>query len=326
MDYIITIVVPIYNVEEYLEECIESILRQSYKDYEVILVDDGSTDQSGSLAERYAESRNHFTVLHKENGGISSARNMGIQRAQGKYICFVDADDILQEDYLQQLYLAAEQKDADMVFCDYYETDQNGQTLEKAAGVCPYSKGMTEQRLLLRALTIVGANHYATAAVVAWNKLVKTGIMKTMPYPEGVLHEDEFIIMPLLLKCSCIVWVDKKLYGYRQRKSGIMQSSENGWRHLAVLDAYEHRIKLAEQHESRKEMLCRFACSYFDNMIIWYYTLQEKYKNTSRERGVYFFKRMWKGMFRYGKYIEKRKLLKCILFSFLPRMYYKHYY
>ena len=120
---LISVVVPVYNVEDYIEECLESIEKQSFSSYEVILVDDGSKDSSVRIAQGYVDRLNNWKLVHKENGGLSSARNAGIAEAMGEYICFVDSDDFLAQDYLQKLYEAAMLYQADLVISDYHEVD-----------------------------------------------------------------------------------------------------------------------------------------------------------------------------------------------------------
>ena len=104
MDVRISVIIPIYNVERYIRECLQSVARQSFSAYEVLMVDDGSTDRSGRIAQEYADRYSRFRLIHKENGGLSSARNAGLEQAKGMYVCFVDADDYITEDYLCRLY------------------------------------------------------------------------------------------------------------------------------------------------------------------------------------------------------------------------------
>lgn len=322
---LISVVVPVYNVEEYIEACLKSIEKQSFTSYEVILVDDGSKDSSVRVAQGYVDRLDNWKLVHKENGGLSSARNAGIAEAMGEYICFVDSDDFLSQDYLQKLYEAAIQYQADLVVADFHEVDAIGQDLGKDKGKELYQQGIVEREEILNALTYVGGNHFATAVVVAWNKLIRTDIMKRFSFPEGVLHEDEFIIMPLLLSCDKVVWIQDDLYAYRQREGSIMQDEKNAVRHLQVLDAFEERIRLSK--EVGNEALTRkLKMAYFWDIEVWYYFMRTKYKLPWHKLYGFFTRRMWKALFRYGDVWWKRKLMEYVIFACMPEYYLKHFY
>lgn len=121
----ISIIVPVYNVEKYLNRCLDSILNQTFTDFELILVDDGSTDNSGIICDEYKTKDNRIKVIHKENGGLSSARNAGLDIARGRYIGFVDSDDFISKDMYQILYNEAEKNKADMIMCEFKKVDKN---------------------------------------------------------------------------------------------------------------------------------------------------------------------------------------------------------
>ena len=218
---LISVVVPIYNLAEFLPKCLDSLLNQTFLNYEIILVDDGSMDESPSMCDKYAELYEKVSVVHKKNGGLSSARNAGLEQAKGMYVCFVDADDYITEDYLCRLYEKAEETNADMVIADYREVEEQGNIIVKELGQPP-RQGCMDRRQLLWALTSVGECHYATTVVVAWNKLIRREIMCRHFFPEGRLHEDEYVIMPLLLECGHVEWIEEVVYLYRQRQGSIM--------------------------------------------------------------------------------------------------------
>lgn len=316
---LVSIVVPIYNVKPFLVPCLDSIEKQVFTSYEVILIDDGSTDGSGELAQEYAIEHDNWKVLKKENGGLSSARNLGITEAKGKYICFVDSDDYIESDYLQKLYEAAVLYQADMVIADYHEVDVDGRDLYKEKGDEIYQQGILMRDEALEALTSVGECHFATAIVVAWNKLVKTEIMKSFSYPAGVLHEDEFLIMPLLLACSKVAWIRDDVYAYRQRKGSIMQDEKEALRHLKILDAFEERIHLATALDN-EELLNKFKRCYLWDIEIWYYFMRIKYGLRGYKLYGYFARRMWKALVRYGRVVEMHRLIKYIIFACAPEV------
>lgn len=322
---LISIVVPIYNVEKYIHQCLTAIERQSFADYEVILVNDGSTDASGEIARQYAKKYEHWIIVDKENGGLSSARNAGIERAQGEYICFMDSDDFVTDDYLQKLYDAAMRYEADLVFADFHEVDEAGHVIEQEKEQMRYEVGLVEQEPLLMALTNVGAGHYPMTVVVAWNKLIRTDIMKQFRYKEGVLHEDEFLIMPLLLACQRVAWIADDIYAYRQRENSIMTDAKLAMRHLQVLDAFYERIELTRPL-GYPEVYRMMRMCYFWDIEVWYYFMRTKYKVPWYKLYGFFTKRMRSVLRQNYNVLGKRKKLEYLVFSIAPEIHLKYIY
>lgn len=321
----ISIIVPIYNVEDYLPACLDSIERQFFDDCEVLLVNDGSTDSSVTIAQTYIDRHENWSLIHKENGGLSSARNAGIARAQGEYICFVDSDDLIAPDYLQKLYEAAVTLEADMVIADYHEVDESGRDLCRDKGRAMYEQGLIARDKALQALTYVGGYHFATAVVVAWNKLIRADIMKQFSYPEGMLHEDEFIIMPLLLACDRIAWIENDLYCYRQREGSIMQDEKLAFKHLRVLDAFEERIRIAKGLDDAL-LLKKLKMAYFWDIEVWYYFMRTGYQIPWYKLYIFFARRMWGALIRYGHVWGKKRFVKYTIFAIAPEVYLKYIY
>ena len=164
----VSIIVPVYDVEEYLVECIESILAQTWKHFEIILVDDGSTDSSGKMCDEYAEKYNCIFVIHKKNGGLSSARNAGIDVARGNYLAFIDSDDVVHPDYLRELVKIVEKENADLVACDFCvgTSCQWGETSEVKYDI------RRDEDVLER------MNDNDVVVTVAWNKLYHAKFFK----------------------------------------------------------------------------------------------------------------------------------------------------
>ena len=321
----ISIIIPIYNVEAFVRECLESVEAQRFSSYEVIMINDGSTDASAKIAQEYADRHVNWQLIHKENGGLSSARNAGITLAKGEYVCFIDSDDYIDSDYLQKLYEAACVYNANMVIADYHEVNCAGQDLQQNKGVELYQQGIVERVKILNALTYVGGCHFATAVVVAWNKLIKTEIMKNFVYQEGVLHEDEFLIMPLLLACDRVAWIRDDVYAYRQREGSIMQDEKLAVRHLQVLDAFEERIRLS-QAVGNEELTRKLKMAYFWDIEVWYYFMRTKYKLPWYKLYGFFSKRMWGALYKYGDIWWKRQIVKYIIFAVAPEYYLNHIY
>lgn len=215
---LISIVVPIYKVEKYINKCIDSIINQTYKNIEIILVDDGSEDVCSEICDEYASKDNRIRVIHKINGGLSSARNIGIDKASGMYIAFVDSDDYISERMIEILYENIKKYNADISICDFEYVNEKGQKLDikyenKICKGCINGKEIINKSYLLK---------NGAYWVVAWNKLYKTELFKGIRYPEGKIHEDEFIIHKLIYNATKIICDDYKGYYYVQRPGSIM--------------------------------------------------------------------------------------------------------
>lgn len=214
---LISIIIPVYNVKQFLPECVQSVVMQSYSFYELILVDDGSPDGCGEMCDQYALQDDRIHVIHKQNGGLSDARNAGINAAKGEYITFVDSDDFLHQDYLKQMIDIAESTHADIVQCAF--------TSDKASlGAYSFSQEKvfsfnSEEALhdLLRMKTV---------QVNAWAKLYKTDLFHGIRYPYGRINEDNLTTYKLILAAhSSVVCSNQNLYFYRINPDGIMHST-----------------------------------------------------------------------------------------------------
>ena len=213
----ISIIVPVYNVENYLENCIESILNQTFKDFELILVDDGSTDNSGKICDIYKKKDSRIKVIHKNNGGLSSARNTGLDIACGKYVGFVDSDDSIHPKMYEVLYNLIEKYKSDISCCNYkYTYDISNQNHEELNlnEVIEMSNIESIEKLYDKDLGV--------KLVVAWNKLYHKRLFDNIRYKVGRLHEDEFMAHRILYNSKKITYVDNELYYYLQREGSIM--------------------------------------------------------------------------------------------------------
>ena len=231
----ISVIVPIYKVEKYLRECIDSIIEQTYRDLDIILVDDGSPDQCGKLCDDYASKDNRIRVIHKENGGLSDARKAGIDIAEGEYLIFVDSDDYIHPQMIERLYNTMLTQRADIVVCGFREVDEEGQQLkdDKISDVdilCYEGPDIMDQLQQKNLIT-----------VVAWNKLYSASLFENIRYPKGHVHEDEFIIHRILGKCKKTVYIPDLLYYYRKRPASIMADIDIV-KINDVIAAYEDRI------------------------------------------------------------------------------------
>ena len=224
---LLSIIVPVYKVENYLPKCIDSILAQTFTDFELILVDDGSPDDCPALCDAAAEKDARVRVIHQKNGGLSAARNAGLDAAKGAWIGFVDSDDYIAPEMYEVLYQAVQSTGADLALCDYAEVDEAGKP-------CPpmhvsLSEGeLTGQKLLKRASGLM--------VQLAWNKLYRRAIFTQLRYPEGKLNEDLFLIPEVCLQIQKAVVVPKALYYYVQRGGSIMSGNKT-LRHFDAAEA-----------------------------------------------------------------------------------------
>lgn len=219
---LITVVVPVYNVEPFLNACVDSIVNQTCRKLEILLVDDGSTDASGKVCDLWAERDPRIRVLHKENGGLSDARNAGLREAKGKYISFVDSDDVLAPTFLECLYGAIAENAAEIACCGL-KMFADGETFFPDGGEAEPVQ-VFEGKELIRALY---KGRFQQVGVVACDKLYAVDLFKTynIEYPKGKLYEDTFTTYRLLYFTRTAAVSQQRLYGYRQRSGSIMRSS-----------------------------------------------------------------------------------------------------
>lgn len=282
----ISIIVPVYNVEKYLDRCIKSILNQTYKDFELILINDGSTDNSGNICDEYKKIDNRIVVIHKKNGGTSSARNDGIDIAKGKYIGFVDSDDYIEENMYYELYNDIKINNSDISICKYIEMDDN--TIKHRGNLLKNSYSKIES------LEELYKQNWAEF-VVPWNKLYKSELIKEFRYPLGRKYEDAFIIHRLLYKCNKVTCINKNLYYYYQRKGSTM-NSEFSVKNIDMLYFNLDRIKFFEdinQNELKHKSIYIFILNYF--------SIYENVKNILKDK--YYLKKLKKLLIKNYKYI-----------------------
>lgn len=228
----VTIIVPVYNVEDYLRECVNSILSQTYKNIEVILIDDGSTDSSGNICEEYKSSK--VIVIHKENEGLSAARNCGLELATGDYISFVDSDDYLMPDMISELLKCAIINNVPIVCCDY-EKDGDIRNSNMAEIDIPCM-------ILKRTNAIGHLFDQKGYKCYAWNKLYKADLFKKTRYPIGRYFEDIETSYKLFCQCERIAYIKRKLYFYRVRKESITHEKFSA-KSYDLLIAIDHVLK-----------------------------------------------------------------------------------
>ncbi len=258
----ISIIVPVYNMAQYIDSCIKSILDQTYSDFELILIDDGSTDESGFICDNYERKFSQINVIHKENGGLSSARNCGIDVAKGKYLMFVDADDRIHPQTCYFFEKLAEEKHADIVMGKAIERNTFVDDMFPYINNCTY-KIWTEKQNRLKEIYFEDKHKYWTA----WCKLYRKEMFKDNRFEEGKLYEDNGLIFKLLYDANIVVDIDEIFYFYLINNKGITKK-EFSKKNLDILWAYELQITFFKEHNDYYMMriiVCRYllTCAEF---------------------------------------------------------------
>lgn len=244
----VTVIVPVYNVEMHLRRCIDSILTQTFRRFDLVLVDDGSPDGSGRICDEYAAEDSRVHVIHQENGGVSVARNAGLQWAfsesSSEWITFIDSDDWVHPEYLEIMLSAAEEHNGDIVVSRYLET--RGEELPS------FSECRTSVRETESYYTEENVN-----AIVAWGKLVRKEYYEDVPFPVGKINEDEFTTYRILFRQKYVLVTDQPLYAYFQREDSIMRQK---WKpnRLDALQALEEQVAYFRKHHFLKAAEYRY--------------------------------------------------------------------
>jgi glycosyltransferase involved in cell wall biosynthesis len=243
---LISVIVPVFNVEEYLPKCLDSILCQTYKNLEIIIVNDGSTDNSAQICEEHARRDSRIKIIHKKNGGLSSARNAGLDIATGEYIGFVDSDDFIEKNMYEDMLNEMLKYSANLVICNYFPGGEIKYPCEKS---------------MLANVDIIFRLYLKDCVqAFAWNKLYSKKIFNEIRYTEGILFEDMDIFLPTLEKAKKIILLNNKLYHYIKRENSIVHSSFNP-NQVKCLDIIEsHKGYLGGVYDNLIKERSMFLC------------------------------------------------------------------
>lgn len=228
---LVSIIIPVYKVERYLDGCVQSIVNQTYKNIEIILIDDGSPDSCPVLCDKWAALDRRIRVIHKSNGGLSDARNCGLAAAHGAYISFIDSDDWVQKDFIQVMYETMLQDQSDVVECGVQFVKEDHTVLRTRS--CEHDHITTDRVEALRRL-VLEKGVYQTV----WNKLYRSEVIKDTLFEVGKYHEDDFWTYQVLKRIHRMTILAKPMYCYLQRQQSIMGSSYS----LKRLDGLEARV------------------------------------------------------------------------------------
>ena len=258
----ISVIVPVYNVAKYLKKCVDSILSQSYKDYEVILVDDGSTDDSGHICDEYVQKFPCIRVLHSKNGGLSVARNRGREASKGEYITYIDSDDVVSPDYLEVLYNLIQKYNADVSCCEFnFFTDNNELEFDLSNGIERCLSGNQAASKML-----YGELHGSSACAI----LIKRSIAELNEFSKGKYHEDDLVSFKFYLSANKVAITSKKMYWYFQRPGSIMHSSY-GQIAIDELNAADYIVNICNNYDSivKNAAFVKKYCNYRDVFVTY---------------------------------------------------------
>lgn len=242
----ISIIIPVYKVEKYLNRCIDSVINQTYRNIEIILVDDGSPDNCPEICNEYAAKDSRIRVIHQKNAGLSAARNAGLDIAQGDYIGFVDSDDYIHPEMYERLLNAIEFNHADIALCNFQYVNEIGKIIYKFS---PLKNEIMDSNTALDKLE----ESYGVYYVVAWNRLYKRELFKQVRFPVGKQHEDEAIAHIIYNNAKKIVAIDDELYYYVQREGSIM--ADMTIRSLDIIEVFNERISYYLEHNYKERIL-----------------------------------------------------------------------
>lgn len=283
MSDLISIIIPIYKVESYIDKCVESVLSQTWKKIEVILVDDGSPDKCGLMCDEYAKKDTRIKVIHKDNGGLSDARNAGVEVATGEYIGFIDSDDWIDENFYEQLIDKMKKTGADIVTAGVKKVWEDG----KMEVMTPYQEIQLSNQEAMKAII-----EESFLKQPVWYKLYRADVAR-VKFKSGVLHEDNYWSYQVVAKANKVVVMQEPYYYYRQRSNSIM-SSQYSEKRLAAIDSKVQRQNfLLQEYPELTDLGCMemlFAACYQGILIR---------KNTEKEKRKELFEKIKKMIMEY---------------------------
>lgn len=292
---LISVIVPIYNVEQYLEKCLESILNQTYKNLEIILINDGSTDNSGRICKYFLEKDDRIKYIEQKNQGLSAARNHGIHESKGKYYIFIDSDDYINVNYIDVLYTTLIKTNSDIAMCYFKKVYDKSEDIFKIkkGNIIVYEGDRKFYNLY---------NNKSVITVVAWNKIYKKEIFSEIRYPVGKLHEDEFVICDILKNANKVAYNTSEYYYYLQRKNGI--TGKYNKKRAIVLEALSNRLEYFRKNKLFK--LYSYTLYNYFYQLIYHYNMFCLHFPQEREN----IKKIYNEILRLRKEILKDKNIK----------------
>lgn len=304
----LSVIVPIYNMEKYLKKCLDSILNQTYKDMEIILVDDGSNDSSPEICDSYIGIDNRIKVFHKKNGGLSDAKNFGIKKAKGKYITFVDSDDWIENNMYSDMLEYMKESKADISICGRYIDYEDGKT-EKW-----FNSNFLEMN---NKEALISLNSFQNFDMASWDKIYKRRLFDNIEFPVGKKCEDAYTTYLLFEKSSKIIYIPQCYYHYFQRNGSISRSKSLNMDYIYA--AKEQMIYFSKKHP---ELLSIGETNYvFSIKAIFQVSIQQKIKIDNNFKLLIKDAKKFKKSVYENKNISFKKKITYTLFAYFTNLY-----
>lgn len=262
MNELVSIIVPIYNVEKYLVECIKSLINQTYRNLEIILINDGSIDDSVKICEQYIEQDNRIILINKKNGGSASAKNEGLKVAKGDYITFVDSDDFIESDMIEYMVNTIKKYNADIVQCSFTNLYKNTEKFKQDT--------IVEQKISSKDFLELFLTKWDSS--LFWNKLFKREVIENVFFKEGRCIDDEFFTYKCVINSKSIVTSNKIVYNYRMRRSGVMKSESS--QKQILKDRIDY---LYERYELVTHIYEDLDDIFLENLLTYYLIISRNY-------------------------------------------------
>jgi len=323
---LISVIIPIYKAEKYIEKCVKRMMSQTYHNLEIILVDDGSPDESGAICERLAKEDARIRVLHKENGGAATARNAGLDVMTGKYIAFVDADDYMELNYIETLYRTLSENDAQVAICSFKTVDENGNPVsidnlhnETAEGEsvdpeCALAQIeiFTGNEIILQDLQ----GHWEHVA--PWGKLYQADLFEEVRYPKWPAYEDEPVFIRVFDKVDKAAASKAKLYYYVQHAGSLMNTAYSEKQRSTTMKMWKERIEYYSDGAPRHKELLNCVLQAFVAWDVWFLSLYahemtKKQKAELKKEIRRYFSCLFKSPHLYSNKESIKLAVKCVL-------------
>lgn len=267
---LVSVIIPVYNVKDYVTECITHVINQTYTNLEIIIIDDGSTDESGTICDSLSKTDSRIKVYHTTNHGLSMARNYGLDHISGKYVTFIDSDDYIDLDYISTLLKLLLDNNADIAGCRFYRNADNGEFIYPEADKS-YDIVLSPEEYLCRFYNDFGV------FAPAWGKLTNAKIWKDLRFSSNRrIVEDAPMIRPMVVQCSKIAWTQKPMYFYRNRQNSLIHQKISA--DILINDVLKD-IKYYTQHDMHLALACAYKHLCYQLILSWNdLSLQEKKK------------------------------------------------
>jgi glycosyltransferase involved in cell wall biosynthesis len=304
----ISVIVPVYDVEKYINFCVDSILTQTFEDFECILVDDGSPDNCGAICDAYAKNDSRITVIHRQNGGLSAARNSGIEIARGEFIAFIDSDDVVEPDYLKVLYELCQKNDAKLSACVFYEFEDNLVITREMLST--QYKNLEKDNCFSKDEFLIKMFEWEVP-ICAHCKLYHKSLFDSIRFPENKVYEDLATTYLLVNETSRCAFANFELYGYRCRPNSIMTSMKAE----QAICGIEIAKKLIKDHEGAAPAVYASAVKRGVRALLMVFVRLNPSEHLCE------MKEIWRYVVRYRKSIlrnkrTEKKVMAMLLLSF----------